>query len=174
VVRRLPVLQSSSSDDAPQRPRWHYLIIGAGFTITLWLPLAVVAMWVGSRLAFWVFEVPNEAALPAAVAAASSAQKSWAAALQALPLMLSFFLACFGSAVLVGRFGGKAGVREAIFGNLIGSAVVLGLAAMAGEVPLAVAIAAGGFLLASAALAGWAGARVGKRRLSPKPPTPRH
>lgn len=163
MVRRLPVLQSSSSDDATQRPRWHYLIIGAGFTITLWLPLAVVAMWAGSRLALWVFDVPNEAALPAAVGTASAAQKSWAAALQALPLMLSFFLACFGSAVLVGRFGGKAGVREATGGNLIGSAVVLGLAAMAGEVPLAVAAAAGVFLAVSSAFAGWAGARVGKR-----------
>ena len=163
MVRRLPVLQSSSSEDAAQRPPWHYMIIGAGFTVTLWLPLAVVAMWVGSRLAFWVFEVPNEAALPAAVATASVAQKSWAAALQALPLMLSFFLACFGSAVLVGRFGGKAGVREALVGNLIGSAVVLGLAALAGEVPLGVALAAGIFLAASSALAGWTGARVGKR-----------
>ncbi len=161
-MRRLPVLQSSS-DDAPQRPPWHYLVIGAGFTVTLWLPLAIVATWVGSRLALWVFGAAAESDLPAAVARASATQKGWAAVLQAAPLMLSFCLACFGSALLVGRFGGKAGVREAVLGNLFGSAVVLGLSLLAGGVGGAVAAAAGAFMGASAALAGWAGARLGRR-----------
>jgi hypothetical protein len=141
VVRRLPVLQSSSEDD-PQRPPWHYVFIGAGFTVTLWLPLAILATWVGSRLILWVPGV---------------------AALQAVPLMLSFWLACSASAVLVGRFGGKAGVREAVFGNLLGSAVVLGIAALAGGVGIAVAMAATVFLAVSSALAGWVGARLGRR-----------
>lgn len=162
MVRRLPVLQSSS-DDGAERPPWHYLVIGAGFTITLWLPLAVVATWVGSRLALWVFGAATDSDLPAAVARAPATQKAWAAALQAAPLMLAFFLACLGSAALVGRFGGKAGVREAILGNLSGSAVVLGLTLLAGGVDVVVAAAAGAFLAASSATGGWAGARLGRR-----------
>lgn len=162
MVRRLPVLQSSS-DDAPQRPPWHYVVIGAGFTITLWLPLAVVATWAGSRLALWALGASSESGLPFAVARASESQRAWAAALQAAPLMLSFLLACFGAAVLVGRFGGKAGVREAVLGNLIGSAVVLGLASLAGDVGLGVLAAAGAFLAVSSILAGLVGARLGRR-----------
>jgi len=134
-VRRLPVLQSSS-DDAPQRPRWHYLVIGAGFTVTLWLPLATLATWVGARLV---------------------------APFQPTPLMFSYFFACFASAVLVGRFGGKAGVREAILGNLLGSAVVVGLVALGSEVEAAIAVAAGAFLVVSSIFAGWGGARLGRR-----------
>lgn len=141
MVRRLPVLQSSS-DDAPQRPPWHYLVIGAGFTVTLWMPLAMLASWLGSRLAQWA---PG------------------AGALQVVPLMLSFLLACFASAVLVGRFGGKAGVREAVLGNLLGSAVVLGLASLGGGVGIVLALAAGAFLATCSALTGWAGARLGRR-----------
>jgi hypothetical protein len=135
MVRRLPVLQTTS-DEAPQRPRWHYLAIGAGFTVTLWLPLAMVATWVGTRIV---------------------------APLQPAPLMLSYILACFASAVLVGRFGGKAGEREAILGNLLGSAVVLALVALASAVEVVVVLAAGAFLVVSSVLAGWAGARLGRR-----------
>lgn len=134
-MRRLPVLQSSS-DDAPQRPPWHYVMIGAGFTVTLWLPLAMLATWVGARLV---------------------------APYQAIPLMFSYFLACLASAALVGRFGGKAGVREAIFGNLLGSAVVVGLGALGSQLEAALALAASAFLVAISLFAGWAGARLGRR-----------
>jgi len=146
VVRRLPVLQSSS-DEGAERPRWHYIVIGAGFTITLWLPLAVLGTWVGARLNSWA---PRSALL------------------QVTPLMLSFLVACLGSAVLVGRFGGKAGLREAFLGNLLGSAVVLGLAGLGGGVGPGVAAAAGVFMAVTSALAGWAGARFGRRLRSPK------
>lgn len=140
-MRRLPVLQSSS-DDGAERPPWHYIAIGAGFTITLWLPLAVVATWVGVWLAAWA---------------------PWVSALNVLPLTLSFLLACFASAALVGRFGGKAGVREAILANLFGSAVLLGLAALAGGLGMPVAVISGAVFAASSALGGWAGARLGRR-----------
>ena len=153
-MRRLPVLQSSS-DEGASRPPWHYLVIGAGFTITLWLPLAVVGTWAGALLNSWA---PRSAVL------------------QVAPLMLTFLVACLASAVFVGRFGGKAGVREAILGNLLGSAVVLGLAGLGGGVGPGVAAAAGGFMGAASALAGWAGARLGRRLRSPTtlPKGPRH
>lgn len=169
VVRRLPVLQSSS-EESEQRPPWHYVIIGAGFTLTIWLPLAAVATWLGSRLALMVLGAADQQALTPALDAASASQKAWASVLQVLPLMLSFFLACLASAMLVGRFGGAAGTKQAILGNLSGSAVVLGLAALAGPLAPPVAFAAAAFLGLASLGAGFLGARWG-RRLRPGPHT---
>jgi hypothetical protein len=166
MVRRLPVLQSSDVDD--RRPSWHWLLIGAGFTITLWLPLAMLALWVGPRLALELFDVPDGQSLEQVLAAASSARQRLAAVVQALPLLLSFFLACFASATLVGRFGGAAGRREATLANLVGSGMVLCLAAASGGLTLPVGLGAGGFLALSSLIGGWGGARVGKR-LRPGP-----
>ncbi len=166
MVRRLPVLQSS--DTEARRPPWHWLLIGAGFTVTLWLPLAMLALWVGPRLALELFEIPEGQTLEQALAVASPARRQWVTVVQALPLLLSFFLACFASATLVGRFGGAAGWREAVLANLIGSGAVLVLAASAGGLTLAVALGAGGFLVLSSLLGGWGGARTG-RRLRPGP-----
>jgi hypothetical protein len=51
VVRRLPVVQTPSSEDAEAHARspLQWVVIGAGFTITLWLPLATLAAWLESR-----------------------------------------------------------------------------------------------------------------------------
>lgn len=53
MVRRLPVLQSKAPEDAAAeaRPRWHWVLIGAGFVITIWIPLALIALWVGGAVA---------------------------------------------------------------------------------------------------------------------------
>jgi hypothetical protein len=50
VVRRLPVLQNKSPEDAAaeERPRWHWVLIGAGLVITIWIPLAFVGLWLRS------------------------------------------------------------------------------------------------------------------------------
>ena len=52
VVRRLPVIQTPPSEDAEAHARspWKWVLIGAGFTITLWLPLATLAAWLESRV----------------------------------------------------------------------------------------------------------------------------
>jgi hypothetical protein len=44
-MRRLPVLQESTSDDAlaASRPPWQWTVIGAGLVTTIWLPLSVIA-----------------------------------------------------------------------------------------------------------------------------------
>lgn len=51
MVRRLPVLQTPPSEDAEAQARspWQWVLIGAGFTITLWLPLATLGAWMESR-----------------------------------------------------------------------------------------------------------------------------
>jgi hypothetical protein len=52
VARRLPVIQTPPSEDAEAhaRPPWQWVMIGAGFTITLWLPLATLAAWLESSV----------------------------------------------------------------------------------------------------------------------------
>ncbi len=51
MPRRLPVIQTPPPEDAEAmaRPPWHWVLIGAGFTITLWLPLAYLAVWFQNR-----------------------------------------------------------------------------------------------------------------------------
>ena len=51
MARRLPVIQTPPSEDADAlaRPAWKWVLIGAGFTVTLWLPLATLAVWAKSR-----------------------------------------------------------------------------------------------------------------------------
>ena len=155
MVRRLPVLQSND-DAAARRPRWHYFLIGCGFAVTLWLPLAMLALWLGPLLAGWGSNRDAQA-LP-------SPER---AGLVALPLLVSFFLACFGAGSLVGRFGDAAGRREAIGGNLLGSAVLLLLAALGSQLSASLALAAVVFLVPCSVLGGWGGHALGKK-LRPK------
>ena len=154
----------TSADDTPKRPAWQFVLIGAGFTVTLWLPLAMLATALGAALAWRVLGAGAEQSLEAALASASAAQKAWAALAQALPLALSFFLSCLMAAALVGRFGENTTRRHAVYGNLLGSAVVLVLGGMAGELSLAIALGAGVVLALSSVGGGWLGVRWGKSR----------
>lgn len=45
------MVQSPPSEDAEAlaRPPWQWVLIGSGFTITLWLPLATLAAWFQNR-----------------------------------------------------------------------------------------------------------------------------
>ncbi len=162
MVRRLPVLQNAD-DEAARRPRWHYVLIGAGFTVTFWLPLAMLANWLGQALALRALDVDRAELAAQALARASEAQRRWAFAAQALPLVLSFFLACLASSTLVGRFGADAGTRQSILGNLLASAVVVGLAALGGGVSLVIGATTGTVLGLISLIAGLWGARLGKR-----------
>src|SRR5690606_3883642 len=132
-----------------------------GFTVSLWLPLAMLGLWLGSRLALGVFDVEDSEALAGALHTASESEKLWAALLQALPLVVSFFVACLVSAMLVGRFGGNAGPRQASLGSLVGSAVVLLLAAAAGGFSWVLALASLSAMVVCASAGGWLGGRFG-------------
>jgi len=137
MVRRLPVIQSKDSDDAlaESRPTWHWILIGAGFAITIWLPLAAVANWAAARLP-----------------------------LGPMPIIVSFALACFAAGILVGRFGGKSKAREAGLGGLVGAAVTWGVAALGGALtPWPLAVASLVVLAACAFILAWLGGRFGVR-----------
>jgi tRNA-(ms[2]io[6]A)-hydroxylase len=150
MVRRLPVLQNKASEDeaAEQRPRSHWVAIMAGFVLTFWLPLLMVAQWLGRLLAAW------------------SGTRVGLLVASVLPPLFSFAVAAFTAGALVGRFGGRAGIREAATGALFAALSACAIALVGGALrPWPVLV--GSALLLSLVAVGFAafGARfgVGKR-----------
>jgi len=148
MVRRLPVLQNQDSDDAAaaRRPRWQWVLIGAGFVITLFLPLSWLGVWTGA----WLSRVAarNGGGAPSIV-------------LGVLPVALSFLIACGGAGALVGRFGGRAKAREAALAGSLGALIGWGLAALGGSLsPWLVALVSLAVLVSSGAAAAFLGATL--------------
>jgi tRNA-(ms[2]io[6]A)-hydroxylase len=164
MVRRLPVIQSKPDDAAPERPSWHWILIGAGFVLTIWLPLLVVALWGSPILIALILDITDPTAAELSLRAANASQRALWIALTAGPALLSFMLANLGAGVIVGRFGGRAGAQEAALGAAVAAAAAGGLAALGSGLdnwPILV----GGvtvLLLVGAALSGL-GALVGRR-----------
>jgi hypothetical protein len=148
MVRRLTVLQNQDTDDAAaaRRPRWHWVLIGAGFVLTLFLPLSLLGVWLGTALSH--APPPGERGATRIV-------------LGALPVALSFLIACLGGGALVGRFGGKAKAREAALSGALGAFSGWGLAALGGALsPWIVAVSALVVLVTLGASAAFVGARL--------------
>jgi hypothetical protein len=153
MVRRLTVLQNQDTDDAAaaRRPRWQWVLIGAGFVLTLFLPLSLLGVWLGTWLGHAVS--PDERSATRIV-------------LGTLPVALSFVIACAGAGAMVGRFGGRAKAREAALSGALGAFAGWGLAALGGSLsPWVVAISALFVLVALGAGSAFVGARLtlGKR-----------
>jgi len=146
MVRRLTVLQNQDTDDAAaaRRPRWHWVLIGAGFVITLFLPLSMLGVWLGALLS-----------------RAAPSGGTTRIVLGAAPVALSFLVACGAAGALVGRFGGKAKAREAALSGSLGALAGWGLAAMGGSLtPWLVALASLVVLVVFGAGAAYLGASV--------------
>lgn len=159
------MLQASASDDGPPRPPWHWAGIGAALVFAVWAPLAMLAQAVSA----WVLRrsVPeDDRQLGAWLASASALEQArfWGAVL-AFPL-LAFALACFAAGALVGRFGGRAGAREATAAGALAAALAWSLAAALLGSSGAVWNAAAAFvvLVPTGALVARGGARWGERR----------
>src|SRR5690606_9674156 len=130
MVRRLPVLQNTEPED--QRPAWHWLLIGAGFIVTVWLPLGMLGSWAGSRIvSSW---------LGAAGSVRSQECQQYAAGAVRLLVVLSqsglswlaYALAGLIAGLRMGRFGTRAQVREAVGGGGVASAGLVVLAVLGG------------------------------------------
>jgi len=147
MVRRLTVLQDPDTDDAAaaRRPRWHWVLIGAGLVVTLFLPLSLLGVWLGTWLSR---SVPGDA------------NRALRIVLGAAPVALSFLIACAGAGALVGRFGGKAKAREAALSGSLGAFSGWGLAALGGSLsPWLVALTSLVVLVTLGAAAAFVGAR---------------
>jgi hypothetical protein len=152
MVRRLNVLQNDDTDDAlaARRPRWHWVLIGAGFVITLFLPLSQLGVWLGHGLSRAV-QLKENGALQIG--------------LGALPVAFSFLIACGAAGALVGRFGGRAKGREAALSGALGAFTGWGLAALGGALtPWVVSVTAFFVLVIFGAGAAFVGARLGLAR----------
>jgi cation transport ATPase len=144
MVRRLPVLQSR--DEEPRRPDWQWNLIGAGFVVTLFLPLSMIGGWVARLLV-------------------RSASSRHSIVLGALPVALSFALACGASGALVARFGNRR--PQAVIGAALGTLSIWCLALVTGNLPeIRVALAALAGLLWLGLLSAWLGARLAGRAAS--------
>jgi len=151
MVRRLPVVQNQDTDDAlaASRPRWHWILIGAGFVITLFLPLSQLGVWLGQGLS------------------RVSGSRAVRVGLGALPVACSFLLACGLAGALVGRFGGRAKAREAALSGALGAFTGWGIAALGGALtPRLVALISLFVLVSCGAGAAFIGARLGLARRS--------
>ena len=173
AIRRLPVLQDASTSDE-ERPAWHWAVIGALFTLSTWAPLAMVASWAGARAVHRAFGgvAPGEIADRMQTSSSHERLALWLA-LTAAPLA-AYALSCGAAGALVGRFGAKAGPREAAFGGALAAVVGAGLT-MVGSSP-ATSFAGLLVLLPLGLGAGWLGGRfgLGRRVASAKrsPPPP--
>src|SRR5258705_227693 len=110
-IRRLKVLQDAPPDE--DRPAWHWAVIGVVFILSIWAPLAMLSSWVARRVSHLIVGdlPPDELSLRLADASASA--RFWLWFVLTVGPVLAYGLACWASGAMVGRFGGKAGPREA-------------------------------------------------------------
>jgi hypothetical protein len=160
-IRRLPVLQEAeSADDA--RPPWHWTLIGALFALSIWVPLAMMSTWVAGRAVHRLVGdiAPSAMAEHLATAAWPTRLGLWFA-VTGVPI-LSFAVACLGAGALVGRFGNRAGSKEAAAGSAL-AAVVGALLSMA-QAGWVFSLAGIVVLVPVGLGAGWLGGWVGWHR----------
>jgi hypothetical protein len=103
--RGLPVLKqaandSSDADGSPDRPPWHWTGFGTVAIFVTWLPLAALGQWFFAG-----------ATGPQAAEAGSARPAAFMGFV--LTQLAGFLLASFLGGALLGRYGGKAGPREA-------------------------------------------------------------
>jgi hypothetical protein len=53
AIRRLPVIQQSTGDDADAaaRPSWQWVVIGSGLLVTMWTPMVALVFALAGRVA---------------------------------------------------------------------------------------------------------------------------
>jgi hypothetical protein len=146
----LPVIQTPAGEDAEaaERPAWQWLLIGAGFVLAVFVPLALLAAPLGVALSRRV-----------------SAGPALSAALAGAPVLGAFLLAAFAAGAVVGRFGLRAKRHIAALSGALGASVLLGLVLLRGGFGGVGALLLVSFvLLGSGAALAWLGARFGVRR----------
>jgi hypothetical protein len=103
ATRRLPVIQEPTGEDAEAaaRPAWHWVLIGSGSLVTMFLPLALLTL----ALARTSPVVRRFGAIAAAGTAAG----------------VTFALSAAVAGYLLARFGPKTQRRHAAFAGLLGA-----------------------------------------------------
>src|SRR6185295_18863220 len=107
-IRRLPVLQNASTTD-DDRLAWQWIAIGAVFTLSIWVPLAMVASWGAKWFVRHRFGDLEPVELASRVAAAGAFDRSLLWLVVTGAPMMTYAFACWAAGAMVGRFGAKAG-----------------------------------------------------------------
>jgi len=157
-IRRLTVLQEPASPD-DGRPAWHWMLIGTLFALSIWVPLAMLSSWIAGRaVRRLVGEGPPDVVADQLATASGMTRVGLWFAVTGVPI-LSFAVACVAAGALVGRFGNRAGVKEAAMGAALAAAVGALLSML--QAGWAFSLAGLLVLLPVGASAGWLGGRIG-------------
>lgn len=120
--RRLPVLKSEDDEGEP-RPPWQWSVAGGIATLLAFVPLSMG----GAALARHLYErhVPGSRPeeIQAAVESMTAKERMLLGALVVLGPIVALGLSSFAGGLLVGRFGGGAGKREAAVSGLLAAAL---------------------------------------------------
>jgi hypothetical protein len=162
MVRRLPVVQNSAPEDAEaaERPRAHWVAIGVGLNLSIWIPLALCAAPVGRVLTHRLIPFEDPTAL-----SVSGSTRVLVVLVQVVPQLVAFALAALASGALVGRFGGRAKTRDAATSTALAAFAAAVLGGLSGALsPWIVVVVTGLVLGALGAVFGALGGRFGERR----------
>ena len=147
ATRRLPVIQEPTGDDAEAaaRPAWHWVLIGSGLLVTIWIPAVLLTLMIARKIAAVRASGATTGPVIAGVLAAAT-----------------FALSAAAAGYLVARFGPRTRWRHAVFSGLVGAAEIwfmsllgggfgsglLSLSVLLSLSALAAGFCAAGFLLA--------------------------
>jgi len=169
--RRLPVVQplDEAEQEAYERPAWHWVVIGAVGSFLFFLLGLQLTQWFAHREILRLVGEGEEAIVRRALL--TDAQEAYLNALiYGLPLICLLASSWFGG-LLVGRFGGQAGGREATLSGMATGGLTAAIAATSmwprGEAK-AWALAAM-ILIVVGALGGWRGGKRGLGRRDRQP-----
>jgi hypothetical protein len=112
-----------------ERPPWHWSAIGAVLVFTAWLPLAMIGQWLSARLVGMIVPAGVEGDTAAALAVLPPDRRALLHASLVGPQIVMFLLATYGGGFLVGRFGGKAGAKEAAVAGVLAASTAWALTA---------------------------------------------
>jgi hypothetical protein len=119
--RRLPVLQTKDDEGEP-RPPWQWSAIGGVAALLAFVPLAMASAYLARSTYLRLVPGSEPAEVQAALQAMTAGQRILLGALVVLGPIVALALASFGGGLLVGRFGGEAGKREAAVSGLFAAA----------------------------------------------------
>ena len=136
--RQLPILNQKMAppagtveapEEGEERPPWHWSGIGAVLVFALWLPLAMVGQWLSRGLLGALVPAGSAEETEAFLARATGAIRWSVKAATVGPPLAGFALACLAGGAMVGRFGGRAGKKEAAVAGVVAASTAWALTA---------------------------------------------
>ena len=120
--RHLPVLGKSEPERDAPRPIWLWVLLGSIVIVTVWVPLALGAVFLGGRIATSLASLDVGTSLPS--------QSFFAMVPTALLVLLSLAGAAAIGGAVVGRFGDHPGRWDAAIAGCVSVLFILLLAAL--------------------------------------------